>query len=83
MNDMSSVPLVPPPAPLPPPLPPTQASFSGDRNEFIRLTARGAGLELVDHPVRAFQVPIGLRAVPPAVEPEAADRAVICAELAD
>ena len=47
MNDMSSVPLVPPPAPLPPPLPPTQASFSGDRNEFIRLTARGAALELV------------------------------------
>jgi uncharacterized membrane protein YjgN (DUF898 family) len=44
---MSSVPLVPPPAPLPPPLPPTQASFSGDRNEFIRLTARGAALELV------------------------------------
>jgi uncharacterized membrane protein YjgN (DUF898 family) len=44
---MTSVPLVPPPAPQPPPLPPTQASFSGDRNEFIRLTAKGAGLELV------------------------------------
>jgi uncharacterized membrane protein YjgN (DUF898 family) len=47
VNDMSSVPLVPPPSPQPPPLPPTPASFAGDRGEFFHLAARGAGLELV------------------------------------
>jgi uncharacterized membrane protein YjgN (DUF898 family) len=31
----------------PPPLPPVAATFSGDRGEFFRLTARGAALELV------------------------------------
>src|SRR5215475_6129419 len=36
-------PLVPPPAPQPP----VQVSVTGDRNEFIRLTARGVALELV------------------------------------
>ena len=44
---MTSVPMVPPPAPQPPPLPPTPASFTGNRSEFIRLAAKGAGLELV------------------------------------
>ena len=47
MNDMNWAPLGPQPAPLPPPLPPTPASFSGNRNEFIRLAGRGAALELV------------------------------------
>jgi uncharacterized membrane protein YjgN (DUF898 family) len=47
VNQMTSVPTVPPPAPQPPPLPPTPASFSGDRNDFIRLAGRGAALELV------------------------------------
>ena len=37
---MSSVPLPPPPVP-------GEVSFSGDRGEFRRLVARGAGLELV------------------------------------
>jgi uncharacterized membrane protein YjgN (DUF898 family) len=40
MNQMSSVPLHPPPVPAP-------VSFSGDRGEFRRLVARGAGLELI------------------------------------
>jgi uncharacterized membrane protein YjgN (DUF898 family) len=40
MNQMRSVPLHPPPMP-------GEVSFSGDRGEFRRLTARGAGLELV------------------------------------
>jgi len=44
---MRWTPLGPPsPPPLPPPLP-TPVSFSGDRKEFFRLVARGAGLELV------------------------------------
>jgi uncharacterized membrane protein YjgN (DUF898 family) len=42
---MNWAPLQPPPQP--PPLPPTPALFSGNRNEFIRLAARGAALELV------------------------------------
>ena len=46
MNDMSSVPLHPPPAPLPS-LPPTLVTFIGDRREFFRLVSRGAALELV------------------------------------
>ncbi|WP_375781249.1 DUF898 family protein [Bradyrhizobium sp. ma5] len=33
----------PPPQPVPPPMP---VAFSGSRNEFFRLVARGAGLEL-------------------------------------
>ena len=47
MDQMTSVPMVPPPAPQPPPLPPTPASFAGYRGEFFHLAARGAGLELV------------------------------------
>jgi uncharacterized membrane protein YjgN (DUF898 family) len=36
------------PTPMqPPPLPPVAARFTGKRREFIRLTARGAGLEVV------------------------------------
>ncbi|MCC8978283.1 DUF898 domain-containing protein [Bradyrhizobium acaciae] len=34
----------PPPQPVPPPMP---VAFSGSRKEFLRLVARGAGLELV------------------------------------
>ena len=41
MNQMSSVPV------CPPPLPPVAASFSGDRGEFRRLVLRGALLELI------------------------------------
>ena len=41
MNQMSFVPAVPPP------LPPAPVSFSGDRGEFFRLVARGAGLECI------------------------------------
>ena len=47
MNDMSWTPPgppQPPPQPVPPPMP---VAFSGSRNEFFRLIARGAGLELV------------------------------------
>ncbi|MGY4315415.1 uncharacterized membrane protein YjgN (DUF898 family) [Bradyrhizobium sp. JR3.5] len=47
MNDMSWTPPgppQPPPQPVPPPMP---VAFSGSRNEFFRLVARGAGLELV------------------------------------
>ncbi|WOH83185.1 DUF898 family protein [Bradyrhizobium sp. BEA-2-5] len=47
MNDMSWTPLgppQPPPQPAPPPMP---VAFSGNRKEFFRLVARGAGLELV------------------------------------
>src|SRR3984957_276780 len=40
MNQMSSVPLPPPPVP-------GDVSFSGDRGEFRRLVTRGAALELV------------------------------------
>ena len=40
MNQMSSVPLHPPPVP-------GEVSFSGDRGEFRRLVTRGAALELV------------------------------------
>jgi uncharacterized membrane protein YjgN (DUF898 family) len=41
VNQMSSVPL------HPPPLPPAAVSFSGDRGEYRRLVERGAGLELI------------------------------------
>jgi uncharacterized membrane protein YjgN (DUF898 family) len=41
MNQMSFVPAVPPP------LPPVPVSFSGNRGEFFRLVARGAGLEFI------------------------------------
>jgi uncharacterized membrane protein YjgN (DUF898 family) len=41
------MPLHPPPPPQPPPLPPTPAWFTGNRNDFIRLAAKGAALELV------------------------------------
>lgn len=45
MNDMSWTPLGPPqPPPVPPPMP---AAFTGNRKDFFRLVARGAGLELV------------------------------------
>src|SRR6202051_3783072 len=44
MNQMGSVPQVPPPGP-PPLLAPV--SFSGDRGEFFQLVTRGAWLELV------------------------------------
>ncbi len=36
----------PPPVPVPPPLPATLA-FTGNRDDFLRFVARGAGLELV------------------------------------
>jgi len=36
----------PPPMPVPPPLP-AKLDFAGDRRSFLRLIARGAGLELV------------------------------------
>ena len=39
-------PPMPPPVPVPPPLP-AQVDFTGDRNAFLQLVARGAGLELV------------------------------------
>ncbi|MHC2256617.1 uncharacterized membrane protein YjgN (DUF898 family) [Bradyrhizobium embrapense] len=45
MNDMSWTPLGPPqPPPVPPPMP---VAFAGNRKDFFRLVARGAGLELV------------------------------------
>jgi uncharacterized membrane protein YjgN (DUF898 family) len=47
VNDMNWMPLHPPPPPQPPPLPPTPAWFTGNRNDFIRLAAKGAALELV------------------------------------
>src|SRR5882762_3606967 len=37
----------PTPPPPPPSLPPPLVAFTGDRGEFVRLTARGAALELV------------------------------------
>lgn len=52
MNQFSRPPIVPPPSepvppmPVPPPLPAT-LDFTGDRNGFLHLVARGAGLELV------------------------------------
>lgn len=46
MNDMNWVPQHPTPM-QPPPLPPVAARFTGKRREFIRLVARGAGLEVV------------------------------------
>lgn len=52
MNQFSSTPIVPPPAqpvlpaPVPPPLP-ARLDFTGDRESFLHLVARGAGLELV------------------------------------
>jgi uncharacterized membrane protein YjgN (DUF898 family) len=47
VNQMSSVPLHPPPGPQPPPLPGVPLSFVGERGDFVRLAARGAALELV------------------------------------
>ena len=46
---MPSVPLHPPPPPLPtsPPPLPALVAFTGNRNEFIHLAARGSALELV------------------------------------
>ena len=46
MNDLNFVPLHPTPM-QPPPLPPVSAMFTGKRGDFVRLTARGAALELV------------------------------------
>jgi uncharacterized membrane protein YjgN (DUF898 family) len=46
MNDMNWAPLHPS-SPQPPPLPPTPVTFTGDRGEFVHLTARGAALELI------------------------------------
>ena len=46
MNDLNWVPMHPTPM-QPPPLPPVSAKFTGKRADFIRLVARGAGLELV------------------------------------
>jgi uncharacterized membrane protein YjgN (DUF898 family) len=46
MNDMNWAPLHPS-SPQPPPLPPTPVTFTGDRSEFVHLTARGAALELI------------------------------------
>ncbi|HEY0850447.1 MAG TPA: DUF898 family protein [Bradyrhizobium sp.] len=52
MNQFTSTPIVSPPAqpvpptPVPPPLP-AKLDFTGDRNGFLHLVARGAGLELV------------------------------------
>ena len=52
MNPFASTPIVPPPATpvppvgVPPPLP-AKLDFAGNREEFLHLVARGAGLELV------------------------------------
>jgi uncharacterized membrane protein YjgN (DUF898 family) len=46
VNDFNWVPTHPTPM-QPPPLPPVSANFTGKRGDFIRLVARGAGLELV------------------------------------
>jgi uncharacterized membrane protein YjgN (DUF898 family) len=52
VNQFTSTPIVPPPpvpvppSPVPPPLP-AKLDFTGDRNGFLHLVARGAGLELV------------------------------------
>jgi uncharacterized membrane protein YjgN (DUF898 family) len=52
VNQFSRTPIVPPPAmpvppvPAPPPLP-ASLEFTGERNGFLHLVARGAGLELV------------------------------------
>ena len=47
MNEMTSVPLHPPPPPMQPPPLPTLVAFEGKRGEFVRLVAKGAALELV------------------------------------
>jgi uncharacterized membrane protein YjgN (DUF898 family) len=50
VNEMNIVPRHPPPPPSPPqppPLPPTPLTFTGRRDEFVRLITRGAALELV------------------------------------
>jgi uncharacterized membrane protein YjgN (DUF898 family) len=47
VNQMGSVPQVPPPLPPSPPPLPVAVSFYGDRGEFRRLVTRGACLELV------------------------------------
>ena len=52
MSQFARTPIVPPPAlpvppvPVPPPLP-AKLDFTGGRNDFLHLVARGAGLELV------------------------------------
>jgi uncharacterized membrane protein YjgN (DUF898 family) len=47
VNQMGSVPQVPPPLPPSPPPLPVAVAFSGNRGEFRRLVTRGACLELV------------------------------------
>jgi uncharacterized membrane protein YjgN (DUF898 family) len=47
VNELAWTPIgEPPPTPVPPPLP-AKLDFVGDRNSFLHLVARGAGLELV------------------------------------
>ena len=52
MNQFARPPIVPPPGvpvppvPVPPPLP-SKLDFAGDRQSFLHLVARGAGLELI------------------------------------
>ena len=45
MNQMTTAPLQPSPAPAPPPA--TKVAFTGDRMGFLKLVARGAGLEMI------------------------------------
>ena len=45
MNQMTTAPLQPAPAPAPTPA--TQVEFTGDRMGFLKLVARGAGLEMI------------------------------------
>jgi uncharacterized membrane protein YjgN (DUF898 family) len=45
MNQMTTAPLQPAPAPAPPPA--TKVAFTGDRMGFLKLVARGAGLEMI------------------------------------
>jgi len=47
VNDMTSVPLHPPPHPMQPPPLPALVAFDGKRDEFVRLVAKGAALELI------------------------------------
>jgi uncharacterized membrane protein YjgN (DUF898 family) len=52
LNDFTSTPIVPPPSPPVPPMPvppplPARIAFTGNREGFLHLLVRGAGLELV------------------------------------